>query len=129
MTAPAPDPRLWANICRQCGQSQNDDFAAHGIHAPMLHVAREGANFQSMTAEDIHSYHLDCMPHAVEAQHRDQHGVAIDAAKSGQRGQELHATIHTAREAFEAMEARFLADNSGNDDPNIVHPMVSGGQA
>lgn len=125
----APDPRLWANVCRQCGKSQNDDFAEHGIHAPMLHYAREGANFQSMTAEDIHSVHLDCMPVHLEIQHREQHGDAIDAAKAGVRGLELHTVIHAARERFEALEAQFLADNADNDDPNIVHPMVAGGQA
>lgn len=125
----APDPRLWANVCKGCGKSQNDDFAEHGIHAPMIHYPRKGANFLSMTADDIHSSHLDCLQHEMETQHREQHGAAIDAAKSGVRGQELHAVIQQAREAHEAMEAQFLADNADNEDPNIVHPMVIGATA
>lgn len=123
------DPRLWANVCRQCGQGQNDDHAEHGIHAPMLHVGAPGIPFQAMTPEHIHSYHLDCLPVELDAQHRPQHGVAIDAAKAGKRGQELHAIIQKAAADHRATEQAWLADEAAayeatgvaNTDP--THPM------
>lgn len=101
---------LSANICAQCGQRQTDDEDAHGINAPMIHTGRAGVPFHAMTAGDIISYHLDCMPHDLEAQHRDQHGVSIDAAKAGKRGHELHAIIQDAAAAHRAGEQAWLVD-------------------
>lgn len=113
-----PDQRLWANVCRQCGQSQNDDHAVHGIQAPMLHYG-------------LDSYHLDCIPFDIEQMHRPQHSEAIDAAKAGKRGQELHVVIQTAATAFRESEAAWLLDEANafaktgvaNTDP--THPMFS----
>lgn len=125
------DPRLSANICQQCGKSQNDDYAEHGIHAPMLHLGVAGVPFMAMTAEHIGSYHLDCLPHEVEAAHRPQHGEAIDAAKAGKRGDELHAVIHAARAKFEALEKDFIDAEqakfakTGIPNHDAVHPMYS----
>lgn len=124
-----PDPRLWANVCRQCGKSQNDDHAEHGIHSPMLHVGAPGVPFQAMTPEHVHSYHLDCLGVDIEAQLRAQHGAAIDAAKAGKRGQELHSIIQEAAAAFRATEEAWLADEAeqfaktgvANETP--THPM------
>lgn len=91
------DRRLWANVCETCLQSQNEDFATHGIQAPMLHHGTQ-------------SYHLDCLPPEIEDAHRKNHGTAIDAAVAGVRGQELHDVIHKEAEAREKAEAKVLAD-------------------
>lgn len=111
-----PNPALWVNVCKTCGKSQNDDFAEHGIHAPMLHYGTD-------------SYHLDCMPFEIEALHRPQHHEAIDAAKAGKRGAELHGVIQDARERFAASEQAWLADEAakfaktGEANLDPTHPM------
>jgi hypothetical protein len=71
------------NVCAQCGQRQDEG----GVTAPMVHV---GTGIFSGTPV-ITSYHLDCMPYDLEAQHRERHGPRIDAAKAGVRGDELRA--------------------------------------
>lgn len=73
-----------SNVCTQCGKDQEDG----GVTAPMLHLASQGLN---STADDVVSYHLDCLPYQLEADHRDQHGAVIDAAKAGVRGDDLRA--------------------------------------
>lgn len=75
------------NRCAQCGQRQDEDPSLDkGQPAPMIHVAMKGIY---STADDLVSFHLDCMPYEVEAAHREKHGDAIDAAKSGKRGDDL----------------------------------------
>lgn len=123
------DHRLWANVCANCGQSQNADHAEHGIHAPMIHGGAPGVPFMAMGPEHIKSHHLDCMPHDLEAAHRAQHGEAIDAAKAGVRGEELHAIVQRHAAAFQSTEQAWLADEaaeferSGVANHNPTHPM------
>lgn len=83
------------NVCTQCGQSQTHD----GVTAPMLHLAARGIH---STADDIVDYHLDCLPHELEAAHRDRHGSRIDAAKNGVRGDELRAVADDLVDGFDA---------------------------
>lgn len=72
------------NRCVQCGQAQDEG----GVLAPMLHLASRGLD---STAEDLVSYHLDCLPWQLEEAHRAKHGPRIDAAKAGVRGDDLRA--------------------------------------
>jgi hypothetical protein len=77
-------PSISDNRCAQCGQRQDEG----GVVAPMLHSASKGIY---STADDVESYHLDCLPYHMEEAHRDRHGSRIDAAKAGARGDKLRA--------------------------------------
>jgi hypothetical protein len=98
-----PDPRLAANVCRQCGQSQING----GVQAPMVHYGAD-------------TYHLDCLPYDLEALHRDRHSAAIDAAKSGVRGDELRAVVHSEAAATLAAEATRLTSSDESAPDHVV---------
>lgn len=90
------------NVCAQCGQAQTTiNGKGEIVTAPMLHAATKGIY---SSAEDMVSLHLDCLPHDLEAAHRDRHGSRIDAAKKGVRGDKL-------REIPDDVQAGFNADD------------------
>lgn len=85
------------NVCVQCGQPQIVDGVAH----PMVHAATKGL---SSTADDVQSWHLDCMPHDLEQAHRPDHGDLIDQIK-GDTGRDYAARRQWAVDHGEQMAA------------------------
>lgn len=97
---------LAANTCRQCGQSQTEG----GVQAPMIHFASKGP--LDSTAEDMQSYHFDCLPFDLAEQHAPLYSTVIDAAKAGTRGDALQAISEAAgakQQADEAVEPEAVA--------------------
>lgn len=87
------------NVCTQCGQPQTTVSDGKVVTARMLHLAAKGIH---STAEDMLSYHLDCLPYELEQMHRRRHGSAIDAAKKGVRGDKLRAVPDDVADGFDA---------------------------
>jgi len=63
------------DVCETCHQPREID----GVQHPMLLSATRGLN---SAPEDVIRWHLGCLPADVEAEHRNQHGAEIDAAKA-----------------------------------------------
>lgn len=91
-------------ICRQCGATQD----AGGVTAPMVHVASEVLTTDPNAVPVVTSYHWDCLPYDLAAEHSFYDAV-IDAAKSGVRGEALQTISNDLGAQQQVADAAVIA--------------------